>query len=144
MDSEFLWEILVPCNWNNSKPVRTRHHREWDKKVRKISGGITIMGPVKGQWVNGEEIYSDRLIPVRIRSSKKNILKIMDLTITHYDQLAVMCYKISDECLVKYAKPSQIDKFTHKEIPESPDQIELNHSYNITARDKNLTVLEDV
>lgn len=43
---------MVPCNFNDGTPVRTRHHREWDRQVRKISGGLTILPPSKGQWQN--------------------------------------------------------------------------------------------
>ena len=39
-----LWEILVPTiHSSNGKPIRTRFHKVWDKKVREISGGLTIM-----------------------------------------------------------------------------------------------------
>ena len=44
-----LYEILVPTKYgDNEKPIRTKHHKEWDKYVRKISGGLTILTPGKG------------------------------------------------------------------------------------------------
>lgn len=50
-----LYEILVPCQTNQGKPIRTRQHREWDRRVRLITGGLTILPPAKGamdvtQW----------------------------------------------------------------------------------------------
>lgn len=95
-----LWEVLVPCKSNAGKPFRTRHHREWDVRVRRISGGLTIMRPAKGQWVHGDTLYEDRVIPVRIACTEKQIMQIAKITIQHYDQLAVMVYRVSDKCVV--------------------------------------------
>ncbi len=97
-----LWEILVPT-MRNDKPVRTRFHRVWDEKVRKISKGLTILSPAKGQWFNKEnELLVERVIPVRIMCNREQIELIADLTAAHYSQQAVMFYKISSECFVKY------------------------------------------
>lgn len=48
---KYIWEILVPTMMNE-KPVRTKHHKEWDKLVKKITGGLTIAPPGKGYWVD--------------------------------------------------------------------------------------------
>ena len=108
-----MWEILVPTEkrLEPGKFYTTRYHRVWDAKVCEITGGLTILTPVKGQWVSptGElyaergELYVDRLIPVRIAATREQIEQVIDLTIKYYDQLAVMCYKISDEVIVRYA-----------------------------------------
>lgn len=95
-----LWEILVPCQYNNGKPVRTRHHREWDKRVRQIAGGLTIMKPARGQWVHHGALFEERMIPVRIACDLVQISRIARITLLHYKQLAVMVYKVSDFCLV--------------------------------------------
>lgn len=42
------------------------------------------------------------MIPVRIACSREEIDKIIDITIKHYNQLAVMAYKVSDEVIIKY------------------------------------------
>lgn len=106
-----LWEILVPCQWNNGKPVRTRHHKEWDKRVRKIAGGLTIMKPAKGQWKCPKGVvYAERVIPVRIACDEKTINVIMDITAQHYRQIAVMAYRLSDLVLINnYPYYSQDD-----------------------------------
>ena len=52
-----MWEILVPTKSNAGKPYRTRYHRVWDAKVREISGGLTVMPVVKGQWLSGSVLY---------------------------------------------------------------------------------------
>lgn len=95
-----LWEILVPCAWNSGRPIRTRHHRRWDERVRAISGGLTVMKPAIGQWVNEGAVYHERMIPVRIACTREQIQLIMDITAKHYEQLAVMAYRVSDEVII--------------------------------------------
>lgn len=104
-----LWEILVPCQWNTGKPVRTRHHKEWDKRVRKLSGGITILSPARGQWVNKGVLYEERVIPVRVACDRETILKIIGITAQHYRQLAVMAYKISSDVIIEHFEPEEIE-----------------------------------
>lgn len=98
-----LFEVLVPTIMRG-KPVRVRHHREWDKYIRKISGGLTIFHPAKGQWINPEtnEIIAERVIPVRVACTRRQLDRIIDFTISHYDQIAVMAYLVSAEVIVKY------------------------------------------
>lgn len=102
-----MWEILVPTikpNTNKSKFFTTKYHRTWDDKVREITHGLTIMSPAKGQWAspNGK-VFEERMIPVRIVASRDEIEKVIDLTLVHYSQEAVLCYKISDEVILKYS-----------------------------------------
>ena len=68
-----LWEVLVPTVRNNGKPYHTRYHRVWDAKIRKISGGLTILSAAKGQWIHQNSLYSERMIPVRIIATRKEI-----------------------------------------------------------------------
>lgn len=105
-----MWEILVPTVHRTkttkegaAKPYRTRYHRVWDKKVREISGGLTIMSPVKGQWVSpDQEIFVERMIPVRIVCTREQIEKIVDMTMIYYDQLAILAYKVSASVILKH------------------------------------------
>jgi len=62
------------------------------------------MAPARGQWINPNtgELFNERMIPVRIIATKEEIDKVIDLTLVYYDQLAVLCYKISDEVIIKY------------------------------------------
>ena len=100
-----LWEILVPTVRNNGKPFRTRHHRGWDEQVRRISGGLTILPVAKGQWVSpAGDLFAERMIPVRIICTRSQMEEIIRRTIKHYDQLAVLAYKISDEVMLRYAQ----------------------------------------
>jgi hypothetical protein len=97
MKSEILlWEILVPTvTRKGEKPIRTRFHRVWDRKVREISGGLTIMTPAKGQWISADGVlFVERMIPVRFLATKEQMNKIVDMTIIYYDQLAVLCYAV--------------------------------------------------
>lgn len=101
-----LWEILVPCNWNDGVPIRTKHHRGWDTRVRKVIGGLTILPPAKGQWIEpvSERLYSERMIPVRLMATRGQMEEIADITLQHYAQKAVMYFKVSDEAVIKHAK----------------------------------------
>lgn len=95
-----MYEILVPCQYNTGKPVRTKHHKEWDKVVRKITGGLTIFKPVKGQWLSSNNtLYEERMIPVRIACTRKQIEAIMNFSLGHYRQLAMLAYLVSDEVI---------------------------------------------
>lgn len=106
MSTKGMWEILVPTErrLEPGKYYTTRFHRVWDSKVREITGGLTVMAPVRGQWINPSSgaFFRERMIPVRIIATRDEIEKILDLTIKYYDQLAVLCYKISDEVILKY------------------------------------------
>jgi len=96
-----VWTILVPTIMNGH-PVRTIHHKKWDERVKKITGGLTITPPGKGYWVNSEgETIHERMIPVIIRCTERNIIKISDITAEHYNQNAIMFYKISDDVRIK-------------------------------------------
>lgn len=101
-----MWEILVPTErrLEPGKYYSTRYHRVWDAKVRKITHGLTVMTPARGQWINPTtgELFQERMIPVRIIATRDEIDQIVDLTIDYYNQLAVLCYKISDEVILKF------------------------------------------
>ena len=95
-----LWEILVPTISNTGKPLHTRFHKVWDQKVRKITGGLTVHPVAKGQWENDNSLYAERVIPVRIAAFRDEIDQIIKMTLTYYNQLAIMAYKISDEVVI--------------------------------------------
>lgn len=104
-DKISLWEILVPTVRNDGTPFKTRYHRVWDKNVREIANGLTILKPAKGQWMAPSgDLYVERMIPVRILCRKSDIEKIIDMSMVYYDQLAILAYKISDECILKHRK----------------------------------------
>lgn len=98
-----LWEILVPTVMPNGKPIRTRRHREWDRRVRRVSSGLTVMQPARGQWVSPrDELFVERMIPVRIACTCKEIDAIADMTAAFYEQEAVMYYCLSHEVYIKH------------------------------------------
>lgn len=96
-----LWEILVPCVMLG-KLVTVRHHKRWDEYVRRISGGLTILTPGKGQWTNKETgiLHEERVIPVRIACDENQINDIIGFTLKHYKQFAVMAYLVSEKVLI--------------------------------------------
>lgn len=106
MNTKGMWEILVPTE-RRAEPGKfytTRYHRVWDGKVRAITGGLTVMAPARGQWINPMtgDLFQERMIPVRIMATRDEIEKIVELTLKYYNQIAVLCYKISDEVILKF------------------------------------------
>lgn len=104
-----LYEILVPCQTNKGKPIRTRQHREWDQRVRRITGGLTVMAPAKGHWVSPYgKVFSERMIPVRIAADVSSMREIADMTAKFYQQEAIMYYKVSDEVTILYYPENKV------------------------------------
>lgn len=107
----FLYEILVPTVRNDGRPYRTRYHRIFDKKVQEISGGLTILSPVKGTWISPDKtLFKERMIPVRFVSTKQQAKEIADFALTYYDQLAIMYYRVADEVSLVRRKCKGFDK----------------------------------
>jgi len=100
-----LWEILVPASNNKDQKFTYEHHKEWDEFVRNLTGGVTILKTAKGQWVNPDgKLFVDRMIPCRIACKDYEIDRIIDFTIKHYNQEAVMAYKVSDNVVIRHKK----------------------------------------
>lgn len=99
-----MWEILVPTQRNDGRPISTRYHRVWDSKVREISQGLTILKPSMGHWVDPVDnvLYKERMIPVRIMCDEDQIDDIMDFTASYYEQKAILAYAVSTECKIKH------------------------------------------
>ncbi len=97
-----LWEVLVPRAFNDGMKVPLFHHRAWDERVRKIIGGLTILKSAKGIWESPSgEIFQEEMIPVRVACTELQVNAIIDITIAHYDQIAVMAYRVSDYVIIK-------------------------------------------
>ncbi len=106
-----LWEILVPTLMGDTeKPVRTKHHRQWDRYVRALSNGLTVLRAARGQWLcpKSNELIEERMIPVRVACSEKDMEKIIQFTIGHYRQKVVMAYLISNKVLMVEANDETI------------------------------------
>lgn len=98
----YLWEILVPVTSDQGQ-IPVSHHRIWDESVRAISGGLTILKTARGYWVSPSgDLFVETMIPVRIFCSEDEIDRVADLTAKHYDQEAVMYYRISDKVIIKH------------------------------------------
>ena len=101
--NKLLWEILIPKFSNDGKEFEIEFHKKWDKKIGKISGGLTILRTAKGHWINPDKkLFSEEMIPVRIYCSEKEIGKIMKFTLEHYTQDAVFCYLVSNKIKIAY------------------------------------------
>ncbi|WP_181273599.1 hypothetical protein [Brevibacterium oceani] len=97
-----MWEVLVPTVSNSGRPFTVRHHRQWDAHVKAIAGGMTLVQPVRGSWVEpdtGEE-FTERVIPVRIMCTREQIVEICKETARFYDQLAVLATLVATETVL--------------------------------------------
>lgn len=99
----YMWEILVPHSDNDNKKYPIEHHWAWDEYVKKISGGLTIHRVAKGQWISPEgSLFKDKMIPVRILCTELEIEDIIQFTIKHYNQKAVLAYEVSNNVKLRY------------------------------------------
>lgn len=105
-ESKGIWEILVPVYTNgigivvdSQIPFSIEYHQEWDRFVRLLTGGLTILRTGKGQWIDVEsnELVEERMIPVRLAATQSDMEKIAEFTAGHYDQKVVMYYQLSDK-----------------------------------------------
>lgn len=89
-----LWEILVPTVRNDGRPFRLRYHRVWDERVKAVSGGLTVVQPVRGTWISPtDEEFKERMIPVRIMCTRSEIMEIARMSKIYYEQEAIMVYR---------------------------------------------------
>lgn len=115
-----MWEVFVPMTNNNGEKFTVEYHREWDKKVRDISGGLTILKLVaKGQWVNEEgDLEHDKIIPVRVACTPMEFAQILEITCEHYSQDMVMGFKYGE--VVTYRKQVKFSLLTDEDISKGP------------------------
>ncbi|MBU0959161.1 MAG: DUF3574 domain-containing protein [Nanoarchaeota archaeon] len=101
-----LWEILVPRCANSGLEYEVGYHRQWDDRVREIARGVTILHTAKGQWRDPSDgaIFVEEMIPVRVYCTEPQIDEIMELTLKHYDQRAVMAYLVSERVKILYGE----------------------------------------
>jgi hypothetical protein len=100
-----LWEILVPRNNNFGNEIPAAHHQVWDREVRTLSNGFTIMGTAQGEWRAPDgSLFREPMIPVRIACSRSEMDAIISFTLVHYKQKAVMAYLLSKEVLFVHAE----------------------------------------
>lgn len=106
-----LYEILVPTVKPDSVPGKnrfftTKYHKQWDEKVRKITGGLTIGPKLKGQWLSPTgKLFVEPMICVSIACEYDwQIGAIATLLAKHYDQQAVMYWLKSSEVTIKHYK----------------------------------------
>ena len=90
-----LWEILVPSADEQGREFSNNFHKEWDHKVSKITGGLTILRPVKGVWAS----QTEKMIPVRVACTEIEINEIAMLVAEHYSQRSVM-YTLVSNCVI--------------------------------------------
>lgn len=97
-----LYEILVPITDNKGTQIPDWFHHQWDAEVHRIAGGLTILTPIKGQWISTDNrLFIERVLPVRIACTEEQINLIADFTANRYNQKSVMFYEVSSNVQIK-------------------------------------------
>ena len=102
MDSiKELWEIYVPTIAADGQDIPLPHHYAWDAQVRQITGGLTLLHTVKGQWRNASDAcVHEQMIPVRIMATQDEMLQIAQMTGQHYQQTAIFMFRVSQTAMI--------------------------------------------
>lgn len=110
-----MWEILVPHRMGkhdkyredktlpkSNKVIHLDYHRNWDAKVRAITGGLTICKAINGQWVDTTtgKTYKEIMIPVRIACTEEQIKEIAEMTMKYYFQKAIFVSLVSEKTFI--------------------------------------------
>lgn len=99
-DQRKLWEVLVPVTDRLGMTFTVSFHQRWDQRITALVGGLSIHHPIKGRWRGADAQVAEEMIPVRIVATYAQMLDVVKLTAEHYNQKAVLAYKVSDEVLL--------------------------------------------
>lgn len=101
-DKRNVYDILIPKTDRNGSVIDQAYHQQWDRAVRDVTGGATILDGAKGYWEDPEgNVHEEGVIPVRIACTPEQFDAILDLTIEHYDQDVIMAYRVSEHVIMK-------------------------------------------
>lgn len=103
LPSKELWIILIPSHTQSYTLANRAYFIDWCEKVYKIAGGLTVLSEVQGQWFDKKtkKLVEEWNQEIQIGCTKNQIEQIADMTAVHYQQKAVMYYKISDFVKIK-------------------------------------------
>jgi len=96
----------VPLTDDDGIDFSLGHHKEWDRKVRAIANGLTIYKPARGTWLSPVtmQYHEEYMIPVKIIATKEQMEQILDITVEHYKQEAVIAFKLSEDIITRWAR----------------------------------------
>lgn len=101
MEEKHVWEILVPTIDKDNIPFTIKFHKEWDKYVRNLTGGLTVCPQTKGQWTNESgDLFIEKMIPVKIVTTRERMEWVVTFTKDYYNQEAILAYRISSEFIL--------------------------------------------
>mgnify|MGYP003395241913 CR=1 FL=1 len=96
-----LYEILIPVADNDGKTFSNAHVTKFWDLIIATANGLTVMPNVKGFWVDGGRTFTDENTPLRVVATKDEIRFIAHQAKSHFNQLAILYYKISDDVVFK-------------------------------------------
>ena len=75
-----------------------------------VSGGLSIITPIFGKWRGPDsKIYHEGMIPVQIACTETQIRDIIQITLDHYEQEAVLVTQVSPVAIFTEATDAQRD-----------------------------------
>jgi hypothetical protein len=88
-----MWELYVPAVIEGNPRFYI-----WKEFVIQRAGGMTLLPPVRGSWMDSEGlIHDDMMTPVRIICTSEGIDKIAKYTADFCEQKEILVYSVSDE-----------------------------------------------
>lgn len=102
--TKYMWQIFVPTQSNDKTKFTVEHHRKWDARIRKHSGGLTLLKTAKGQWMNNGNLEIERVIPVQFAATEREFYEIADFTLEHYKQKEVLGVKLGEIIIKRKTK----------------------------------------
>jgi len=97
-----MYEVYVPATDPEGRLIEMAYHHIWDAKVRKLTQGLTVFQPAKGQWENEGVLYRDIMLPVRIACTPEQLEEIVNMTAAHYRQRAVIRNLVSTDVVISH------------------------------------------
>jgi len=101
-DPDEMWEFLLPMINVARHRITFTEYLEWGNEVKKITTGLVLLPFENASWCDSDGVlFKDGMVPVRVTCNKEHVQDIIELTLTYYQQPAIMAYKISDTCVVR-------------------------------------------
>lgn len=104
-----MWEVLVPTHDNDGQKYPLEHHQQWDGFIQNLCGGQTLLKVARGRWVDrtSGKLYDETVIPVRIACTHEQLEQIGEFTLSHYNQIEVLTYLVSEQVIFFRADTGQ-------------------------------------
>ena len=95
-----LYEILIPVADNDGHTFSNSYRKIFVDILIKETGGLSVLPTVKGFWIDKGITYADENTPLRVICTGEDIERFAYIAKEHFNQLAILYYKISDDVVI--------------------------------------------